>query len=84
MFWNIRNAHDGNLETEVRFADAETFGNQRNRSLFLEEKKKLLSVNMQEIVAPVSAIRFDIEIALEQQIGSLPLPFPGMDSKLFF
>lgn len=34
---------------------------------------------MQEIVAPVSAIRFDIEIALEQQIGSLPLPFPGMD-----
>ncbi|XP_076460160.1 cleavage and polyadenylation specificity factor subunit 4-like [Babylonia areolata] len=34
---------------------------------------------MQEIIAPVSNLRFDIEIAIEQQIGSLPLPFPGMD-----
>ena len=37
---------------------------------------------MQEVIAPVSSIRFDIEIAIEQQIGSLPLPFPGMDSKI--
>lgn len=36
---------------------------------------------MQELVAPVSDIKFDIEFALDQQIGSLPLPFPGMDSK---
>ncbi|XP_025115726.1 cleavage and polyadenylation specificity factor subunit 4-like [Pomacea canaliculata] len=34
---------------------------------------------MQELVAPVSDIKFDIEFALDQQIGSLPLPFPGMD-----
>lgn len=37
---------------------------------------------MQEVIAPVSSIRFDIEIAIEQQMGSLPLPFPGMDSKM--
>jgi hypothetical protein len=35
---------------------------------------------MQEIIAPVSDMTFDIEIALEHQLGSLPLPFPGMDS----
>lgn len=26
---------------------------------------------------------FDIELALERQVGILPLPFPGMDSKYF-
>lgn len=34
---------------------------------------------MQEIVAPVMDIRFEIEIALELQKGAQPLPFPGMD-----
>jgi len=34
---------------------------------------------MQEIVAPVSNIRFEIEISLELQKGAQPLPFPGMD-----
>lgn len=34
---------------------------------------------MQEIVASVTHMRFDIEMALEQQLGSQPLPFPGMD-----
>ncbi|XP_013794409.1 cleavage and polyadenylation specificity factor subunit 4-like [Limulus polyphemus] len=34
---------------------------------------------MEEIVADVDGIRFDIENALEQQLGALPLPFPGMD-----
>lgn len=36
---------------------------------------------MQDVVAPVSNITFDIEIALNSQLGSQPLPFPGMDSK---
>lgn len=36
---------------------------------------------MEFIVASVDSIRFDIETALEQQYGALPLPFPGMDSK---
>ena len=41
---------------------------------------------MQEIVANVEDITFDIEIALEQQLGAHPLPFPGMDSEfsIFF
>ena len=39
---------------------------------------------MQEIVGNVEDITFDIEIALEQQLGAHPLPFPGMDSKLGF
>ena len=33
-------------------------------------------------MAPVSYIMFDIEASLEMQLGALPLPFPGMDSKL--
>lgn len=36
---------------------------------------------MEYIVANVENLKFDIEVALEQQHGSLPLPFPGMDSK---
>lgn len=34
---------------------------------------------MQDIVAPVVNVVFDIEIALNNQLGSQPLPFPGMD-----
>ncbi len=34
---------------------------------------------MNEIVAPVINIKFDIEDALRNQLGALPLPFPGMD-----
>lgn len=36
---------------------------------------------MEVIVANVDHIKFDIDYALEQQYGALPLPFPGMDSK---
>ncbi|XP_014674230.1 PREDICTED: cleavage and polyadenylation specificity factor subunit 4-like [Priapulus caudatus] len=35
---------------------------------------------MQEVVAPVHNVKFDLEISLEQQLGAQPLPFPGMDS----
>lgn len=34
---------------------------------------------MQEIISGVDHLKFDIEIALELQLGALPLPFPGMD-----
>lgn len=37
---------------------------------------------MQELIANVDHIKFDLEIAVEQQLGAQPLPFPGMDSKL--
>jgi hypothetical protein len=37
---------------------------------------------MDLIVANVSGMKFDIEVALEQQFGALPLPFTGMDSEL--
>ena len=36
---------------------------------------------MECIVANVDNFRFDIEIALEEQYGALPLPFAGMDSE---
>lgn len=36
---------------------------------------------MEVLVANVEHIKFDVEIALEEQFGALPLPFPGMDSK---
>lgn len=39
---------------------------------------------MEFIVAGVENMKFNIEIALEEQHGALPLPFPGMDSKYVF
>lgn len=36
---------------------------------------------MQDLVAPVTHIKFEMEVALDQQLGSQPLPFPGMDSE---
>lgn len=39
---------------------------------------------MEDIIANVDDIKFDIEIALEEQRGLQPLPFPGMDSKHCF
>ena len=38
---------------------------------------------MEAVVANVDHIKFDIEVALEQQLGAEPLPFSGMDSKIF-
>jgi len=38
---------------------------------------------MQEVVANIDHIKFDIEYAIEQQLGVQPLPFTGMDSKLY-
>lgn len=37
---------------------------------------------MQELVAGMEKMRFDLEADVEQQRGARPLPFPGMDSKL--
>lgn len=34
---------------------------------------------MEDLVAGVEDMVFDVEIALEEQVGALPLPFPGMD-----
>uniref|UniRef100_A0A8C3JJQ0 Cleavage and polyadenylation specificity factor subunit 4 n=1 Tax=Calidris pygmaea TaxID=425635 RepID=A0A8C3JJQ0_9CHAR len=34
---------------------------------------------MQELIASVDHIKFDLEMAVEQQLGAQPLPFPGMD-----
>ena len=38
---------------------------------------------MLSVVADVDDIVFDVEAALSQQLGTQPLPFPGMDSKLY-
>lgn len=37
---------------------------------------------MECLIANVDHIKFDIEVALEEQFGALPLPFAGMDSNL--
>ncbi|KAL0270976.1 UNVERIFIED_CONTAM: hypothetical protein PYX00_008231 [Menopon gallinae] len=37
---------------------------------------------MELIVASVEGVKFDIETALEEQYGALPLPFPGMDKSI--
>ena len=39
---------------------------------------------MDNIAAPITNVKFDIEVALEQQLGAQPLPFPGMDSMVIF
>lgn len=36
---------------------------------------------MEDIVANSDNIKFDVEVALEQQVGVVQLAFPGMDSK---
>lgn len=38
---------------------------------------------MQALVASVQDVVFDIETALEMQLGVKPLPFSGMDSKFW-
>ncbi|XP_061604989.1 cleavage and polyadenylation specificity factor subunit 4 isoform X3 [Phyllopteryx taeniolatus] len=35
--------------------------------------------SMQDLLASADHIKFDLEIAVEQQLGAQPLPFPGMD-----
>lgn len=35
---------------------------------------------LQELVGGVESCRFEIEDALDRQLGARPLPFPGMDS----
>lgn len=37
---------------------------------------------LEELVSGVDGSRFEIEDALDRQLGARPLPFPGMDSKL--
>lgn len=44
---------------------------------------KFNRVKMECIVANVDHMRFDIEIALDEQYGALSLPFTGMDSTYF-
>ena len=34
---------------------------------------------MEEVVAAVGTVIFDIERDLDEQVGAQPLPFPGMD-----
>jgi len=45
---------------------------------------QILAITMECIVANVEHMRFDIEIALDEQYGALPLPFTGMDSMFFY
>jgi len=39
---------------------------------------------MELLVAGFDDIKFNVEIALDEQHGALPLPFNGMDSKSLF
>uniref|UniRef100_A0A8C9XFJ2 Cleavage and polyadenylation specificity factor subunit 4 n=1 Tax=Sander lucioperca TaxID=283035 RepID=A0A8C9XFJ2_SANLU len=34
---------------------------------------------MQDMLATVDHLKFDLELAVQQQLGAQPLPFPGMD-----
>ena len=36
---------------------------------------------LQDLVGGVEGSRFEIEDALDKQLGARPLPFPGMDSE---
>ena len=47
-----------------------------NRSAIIQRFQTI----MECLVANVDNMRFDIEIALDEQYGALPLPFTGMDS----
>ena len=39
---------------------------------------------MEEIIASVKDVKFDIETYIEHQVGIQPLPFPGMDSEYIY
>lgn len=41
--------------------------------------EELVGAKMQELISNVEHIRFELEMAVEQQLGAQPLPFPGMD-----
>ena len=36
---------------------------------------------LEELVSGCEGVKFDIEDALDRQLGARPLPFPGMDSE---
>lgn len=38
---------------------------------------------MEDLIASVKDIKFDIETYIEHQVGIQPLPFPGMDSECY-
>lgn len=52
----------------------------RLSDLQTENSEKNITYKMEVIIANVDNYKFDIEIALDEQYGALPLPFPGMDS----
>ena len=39
---------------------------------------------LQEAIASVEDYDFEIESILAKQLGAVPLPFPGMDSMLYY
>lgn len=45
--------------------------------------KIVFASTMEYLIANVEHFKFDIEVALDEQYGALPLPFPGMDSMQF-
>jgi cleavage and polyadenylation specificity factor subunit 4 len=47
--------------------------------LVLNKKKKAGTMLMQDIIAPVQNIHFDLDEIVCSQQGALPLPFPNMD-----
>ncbi|KAH7961175.1 hypothetical protein HPB52_005180 [Rhipicephalus sanguineus] len=42
-------------------------------------RRSSTTVAMEEVVARVGNVVFELEVALDRQLGALPLPFPGMD-----
>ena len=46
---------------------------------FCQEQVIWIPPIMEHLVAPVTNITFDLEVALSNQAGVMPLPFPGMD-----
>lgn len=69
--------------------DLDCFPSKKIVSAFVREEKigselqKLLisSTIMQAIVANVENVHFEVEMQINMQLGTLPLPFSGMDSK---
>lgn len=50
--------------------------------LVLEGVLLFICIKMEEIVASVADLKFEIEAQLYNQVGVQPLPFPGMDSTI--
>lgn len=79
---NVRRARELGPMLHVNMGTRRTRCSLVRRIQEVRTEVRTASGNMlQDVVASVDDTDFEIEDALDKQLGSRPMPFPGMDSK---